>query len=281
MKIDYFSDPHFDLWFNPEQNIDHNKFDLQFRKYIPLKPSEVLIIAGDLGHYNRQNIQILKAIKEIYGYKNIICVLGNHDYYLSTKGQQVGFKKKSLSRVAQMRKLINQEDGLYCLDGNIIEIDGIRFGGCDSWYNDEYLKQYSLNENYTYELINQMWKNSMGDSDLIYEVEYFDEIYKLEEPKLQELHNKCYVMITHVNPSHLKEHLDPKWADDKTSTFFSFNGHNLMKNGTMKYWIFGHTHKKIDYEYNGVQCFCNPLGYPHENKNNLEPFKIESLEVIP
>lgn len=41
--------------------------------------ADVLIIAGDLGHDNDQNITIIRVLREIY-FKHIICVLGNHDY---------------------------------------------------------------------------------------------------------------------------------------------------------------------------------------------------------
>lgn len=277
MKIDYFSDPHFDFWFQPRQTISLEKLNNQFKNYIPKERGEVLIIAGDLGHYNRQNIDILKAIKKLYGYKHIICVLGNHDYYLSTTEQRLGFNENSFARVEQMRQHINNEKGLYCLDGNVVEIDGVKFGGCDSWYSGAYLKQYFSIKNFFIQSTNKMWINVMNDWNYLYGVENFDDIYRVEKPKMEAVHDKCDVMITHVNPSHLKKHLDPQWANNQTSTFFTFDGHDLMKNGTMQYWIFGHTHSKIEYEHNGVKCLCNPLGYPGENKKGL--FKIESFEV--
>jgi len=28
--------------------------------------------------------------------------------------------------------------------------------------------------------------------------------------------------------------------------FFTFDGHRLMQNGSMKYWIFGHTHDRLE-----------------------------------
>lgn len=279
MKVDYFSDPHFDFWFAPQQNISYEKLDFQFSNYIPSQPGEVLLIAGDLGHYNRQNIEIIKAIKKLYNYKHIICVLGNHDYYLCTTEQKFGFEQNSFNRVKQMRKLLNEEDGLHCLDGNVVEIDGVKFGGCDSWYSDAYLKGYFPKAEFTHESNNQMWQNVMNDWNYLYGIEHYKTIYNTEKPKMKTVYDKCDVMMTHVNPSYLKRHLDSQWANDQSSTFFTFNGHDFMKNGTMKYWIFGHTHSKIEYEHNGVQCLCNPLGYPGEHRKGQTPFKIESFEV--
>jgi metallophosphoesterase superfamily enzyme len=278
MKIDYFSDPHFDFWFTPKNEINYNKLDRQFKNYVPLERGEVLIIAGDLGHFNRQNIQILKAIKELYGYKHIICVLGNHDYYLSTTSQRFGFKEDSLKRVREMRRLINAEEGIYCLDGYVIEINGVNFGGCDSWYSNAYLQGY-FPKKHSQASVNNMWQNIMNDFGFIYGVRSYDTIYKIEKRKMNKVHDKCDVMITHVNPSYLRRHLTPEWANDESSTFFSFNGHDLMKNGSMKYWIFGHTHSNIEYEYNEVKCLCNPLGYPGEHRKETRPFKIKSFEI--
>lgn len=42
---------------------------------------------------------------------------------------------------------------------------------------------------------------------------------------------------------------------------FSFDGEKYLKDGTMKYWIFGHTHEEMDYKEHNVRCICNPLGY--------------------
>jgi predicted phosphodiesterase len=36
-------------------------------------------------------------------------------------------------------------------------------------------------------------------------------------------------------------------------------------NGTIKYWVFGHTHDPIEYEIDNVKFLCNPLGYPNES----------------
>ena len=41
-----------------------------------------------------------------------------------------------------MKHLIKKEKNIFCLDGDIIEIEGIKFGGCNSWYDDSYVKKY-------------------------------------------------------------------------------------------------------------------------------------------
>jgi predicted phosphodiesterase len=82
MKIGYISDLHIDFY------VAFNKSHL-LKKFIEsLNPEfyDLLIIAGDIGHYNQQNILFLNYFKE---YSNkIIAVIGNHDLYLPTKRMQ-------------------------------------------------------------------------------------------------------------------------------------------------------------------------------------------------
>lgn len=60
--------------------------------------------------------------------------------------------------------------------------------------------------------------------------------------------------------------------------FFSFNGHKFMEDGRMKYWVFGHTPDRLEYEHHGVTCICNPFGYPSESLYGDDTF-IRSIEL--
>lgn len=85
-------------------------------------------------------------------------------------------------------------------------------------------------------------------------------------------------MITHVNPSFYEEHIDRKYHNNQTNTFFTFDGSKFYKDGTMKYWVFGHTHDPIEYEIDNVKFLCNPLGYPNESGYG-ENIKMKSFEI--
>jgi len=50
-------------------------------------------------------------------------------------------------------------------------------------------------------------------------------------------------MTTYVNPSIGEEHINEKYYNSPNNTFFSFNGSKFYKNGSMKYWVFCHTHE--------------------------------------
>ena len=141
MIIDILSDTHFDTYFTQAQssNIEAIKsiFDPIFFDNRKRETGDVLIIAGDIGHYNSQNMKILKIFQKEY-YQHIVCVLGNHDYYLNNRIEQDDYDLNSFNRVNEIRELINAQENMYCLNGDVIEIDGIRFGGCYSSYSNAY-----------------------------------------------------------------------------------------------------------------------------------------------
>lgn len=278
MKIDILSDLHLDFYFKPHLTISKNIISL-FREIFTDNETraigDVLIIAGDIGHYNEQNIKILKIFQKEF-YKHIVCVLGNHDYYLVNSEARYTFENDSFKRVKHMRELINQEKNIYCLNGEVIEIEGIRFGGVDSWYDGSYIKKYFTQFDNNH--INLLWNENINDSRLIKGISRFDDIAKLEIPKLENIYKECDVMITHVNPSIDEEHINEKYRNSPINTFFTFDGSKYYKNGSMRYWLFGHTHDVIEYEMEDVKFLCNPLGYPTESEYG-ENIKMKSFEI--
>ncbi len=275
MKIDILSDVHFDYYFHHQKWKKDEVIEF-YKKIIDLENiGDVLVIAGDVGHYNDQNIRILKILKQFY--KNIICVLGNHDYYLVGKENKSLFKD-SFERVENMRELINAQDGMYCLNGDIIEIDGIKFGGCDGWYNDGYFGRQYPTESFSRKSTNVMWRNIMNDAEFIYGVENFDDIFQIERPKIEKVFKECDVMITHINPSAKNEHININYQNNPSNVFFCFEGEKYLKNGNMKYWIFGHTHEELEYIEHNVHCICNPLGYFNESGNG-KFVNIRTIEI--
>ena len=282
MKIAILSDLHIDFYFDQKLKIiDEDAvaslYDQIFLSNGTREPATVLIIAGDIGHYNHQNIQLLKILQKLY-YKHIICVLGNHDYFLLDESIQKEYDYNSFNKANELKKLINSEPNLYCLDGDVIEIEGIRFGGAMSWYTQAYIKEYFLDT--SIKAINNDWQQYNADSKYIFseKITNFDDMYNIELPKIKAVYDSCDIMITHINPSFKHEHIDSSYLNDKNNTFFTSNMHRYLANGSMKYWVFGHTHDTIEYEYEGVKCICNPMGYPSESYYG-DWIWIKSIEI--
>ncbi|MDD2781922.1 metallophosphoesterase [Sulfuricurvum sp.] len=278
LSVSILSDVHFDSYF-PSYGVTETMVRKLFDPiFAPdgMKPADVLIIAGDLGHYNGQSYTIIKMLHEIY-FKHIICVLGNHDYYLINRIQMDDYDLNSFKRVQEMRDLLNSINGVHCLDGNIVEIEGIRFGGCDSWYDGQYVL-HNLNPHYEHcmDYVRNLWKYTMNDAHNMPNIKRFDELWEIEEPKIEAVYQQCDVMITHVMPSINPEYVDKMYRSDKVTGFFCFDGEKYLKKTTAHTWIYGHSHMNQDIEVHGVRMLANQLGYRNEAiKNGLQDKRLE------
>jgi predicted phosphodiesterase len=81
---------------------------------------------------------------------------------------------------------------------------------------------------------------------------------------LSKFSDKKKIVVTHHLPSYM--FCDPRYAGNGLDGLFASNHENLFEGPNKPLaWIFGHTHIPIEREVNGVQFFCNPLGYPKEH----------------
>lgn len=275
MTIDILSDLHTDFYFHrpPDEKKILSLYGNALRE-----GGDVLVVAGDLGHNNRQSLQVLRKIREVFGYRYILCVLGNHDHYLIDPEAAGNYRNSSLRRAERMRKMINDEEGMRCLDGDVLEIDGVRFGGCDGWYDGRYIQRHFPGEGSakeTEEFVSRLWRGTMADSRYLKGMDWRGHAER-EKEKLRRIHDRVDVMITHVNPSIEREHTSPRYRDMETTGFFTFDGAEFLEKGSMKYWIFGHSHERIEYETHGVKCLCNAMGYPGESMDGrgVEPMRM-------
>lgn len=69
-----------------------------------------------------------------------------------------------------MRELINNGEGMYCLDGDIVNIEGINFGDYDSCYNYGYVKRYFSSSTYSKDKVNSLWSPYLNDKKIFMEL---------------------------------------------------------------------------------------------------------------
>lgn len=279
MKVHYCSDPHIDMWF-PFAKIDNKRINILFNSNLPLEKEEVLVIAGDLGHSNTQNKDFLILLQKHY-FENIIFVLGNHDYWLFPDNDAKVFKTTK-ERIEDMREWAKGQHNIHCLNGDIIEIDGVKFGGCDSWYDGSYyyLHHYSP---YSHSL-ETFWKTWMNDYEYVswdgWQNSFYD-LFSIEKEKIKAVYQKCDVMITHVSPSIASEHLNPKDIDNKICSFYCFDGAEYVEKGTMTHWIYGHSHEVKEFILADKKVCTNAIGYIDQNmKIGLKFFEINKKGKI-
>ena len=282
MKIDYISDLHIDMYFDAHKLLSEEAFRELFEDIIldygRRTPGDVLVIAGDLGHSNEQNQSMLHILQKRY-YKHIVFVLGNHDYYL-TEDLDASEYKDSFDRVNAMRAWASKQKHIHCLDGTVVEIDGIRFGGCDGWYDGTYAYRHFEHNSYLPKesVLADLWRTANIDPKRIKGVKHFKQLWEIERKKIHQVYRNCDIMVTHTNPSIKKEHSVESVRENKTNAFFTFDGLGYAKSGSMKYWIFGHTNTVNSYEAYGVKFVCNPIGYD-DGSYMGDWSKIRSIEM--
>ncbi len=261
MKIGFKSDIHLDFWIGISNN--EVKIERFVKKILAPKEMDVLIIAGDLGHYNYQSYLLLKVLKKWA--KKILVVLGNHDFYLVSRSQ-ISKYKTSLNRVLEFKEMIKSLEDVYLLNGNIIEISGIKFLGTMSWYDFS----YALKKGYSLDYIREIWEGIMNDAKkIIPKIDPVD-ISFVEKEKLRVNIAKADIVFTHVAPFYIS-----CYDDIILNSFYTFYGYDLFSEN-IKYWIFGHCHEPYDLYEGHIRFLSSPLGYPDVRRGE---FEIKCLNI--
>jgi len=281
--IDFISDVHIDFWLkeiNPSMKLEH-LIDIFIRKVLKPKGNHILVLAGDLGHYFAQDSELLKQLNAIY--EHLVIVTGNHDLYLVSKNQQSKYRMHSYDRVNEMKEFCKKE-GIHYLDGDVVEIDGLKIGGTGMWYDlegDARLAQ---------------WNEQMNDSNLIMEgaepirfqygygayhkASQWDTQahYHREVDNLKSMVDKDVdVLVTHILPVILPEEKMVSWyRGDKNNIFYMSDNMETVKAINPDVIIFGHTHESYDLDIESLWFICNPLGYKGEKTGN----SIQQIEIV-
>lgn len=270
MKFDYASDIHLDFWVKVDANLDKmEKVIHEFaQKLIPREPSDILIIAGDIGHYELQNHMLLTYLKETY--KTIFYVFGNHDYYLVSNRMKKKFKT-SLNKTKVMEENWKELGDVIRLDGQVVEREGIRFSGCDMWYDFS----YGINQlGYTKEQVRADWWDMFNDAKN--HVGLPDTLTHAAQEKEKASTVACDVFISHVPPIGIP--VPNTYIEDlRYLSFYTFNGLDLFEKEKPKVWITGHMHQQFETELNGIIMLSNAIGYPDTRKSVPQPFKTFTL----
>ena len=285
MNIGYISDLHIDAWLkgtNANSPTVFNHIDTYIESILGDVSLEnrldVLIIAGDIGHYHNQNICLLKKLKMYTDF--MIIVHGNHDMYLISNKQRLKYKFNSFKRLQELKDWCNTQEDIFYLDGDVVQIDGITFGGCSLSWDASFLENLT-NKQISKEYVINLFKEYMNDSILIFNGHYknnFDP-FKYLEDELEKLNNlkefPVDVMVSHYSPI-VPPQLRPSFSTNPITTFYYFDGKKDAEELNPMCWIFGHTHDEQEFEYNNTKFLCNPLGYPGEKTNRT----IKILEII-
>jgi len=228
-------------------------------------PIDVIVIAGNLGYYNHDNQKFLRYLVDTY---NVIVLFtyGNYDLHLSSPKQVAKYKGQSFNRVMEMKKWANTQNHIYFLDGDYIDIKGVRFGGLCNWYDGSYKG--------IPQLINTYWCETSKDHRYILKngepyshfLHIRDEV-NAEENLSNLLQAKCDYVFTAISPVLDKSLIDPRWEDSYTTGFYYSKDLENIGTYEFRYLQFGHTYFNVVKNMQGVLVFNASLGNPLYNKD--------------
>jgi predicted phosphodiesterase len=270
-EIDIISDTHFDhhvkeVTFNKAKNFIKNYmlpkgFDLKEKR-------EVICLAGDIFDKHESAGNVFRAFKAFY--KEVIYVYGNHECYVYSKHTQSTEEKLDAIREAA------KEYGVHMLEGDIVTIKGVTFGGSSAWYDFTYGYRYGE----TYKSMYEMFNNYMSDSYMV--ADYFSyppyhgrrrsvlDFEAFRDKRLAEVKRipeNVDVMLTHIGPV-VPQAIPSKYKEASTGFYF-FDGEEEVIRIQPKVWLFGHTHQVYDEVLYKTRLICNPYSYPSEKNNRI------------
>lgn len=202
--------------------------------------------------------------EECSKYREVIYVMGNHEFYGSQFQKMYPHIKEQLPT------------NVHLLENETYELDGVLFLGATMWTDmnkqDDltmYNMQSMMNDYRQITMFNEA-KNSyhrLTPERTVQEHHktraYFR--YVLEENRATK--NLPVVVVTHHSPSKLSTH--PHYADDTimNGAYSSDLSDLILDNPEIKVWTHGHTHHTFDYMVGDSRIICNPRGYKgHEQQ---------------
>jgi predicted phosphodiesterase len=238
MKIFYASDLHIEY----EDNREVLRFDDL--------DADVAILAGDIGT-GTGGIQWAAGAFDI----PVIYVLGNHEFYHHDYHQLRRDARDSAEAL-----------GVHLLDGDVLEIGGVRFAGCTLWTD------YQANGDPA--LAKQIAAQVMPDHTCV--TAAGNRLWSPEDA--HRAHASCVhwlheqeaidVVVTHHCPSLAA--IGTRHPRNEYTPLFISELDDLIAYVNAKAWVFGHTHCCVDVTHaSGTRIVSNQHGYPEEDQAEI------------
>lgn len=270
MNISYINDLHIDHWvkWNPSQE----KYKVRVQKFIQdlidksnIENKEVMIIAGDISHFNFINKWVLEVFNEQF--EKTFVVTGNHDYYLISKNQKRKYKNSSMYRAKEMAEIVEDlSNAVYFHSGFGEMLDtfkGVTFAGSTMTSLPKTDEEKSF------------YQNIMNDSK-----------YIVEQPEMLNLMDMSAYKIFTEQQFKEQIKIDVFISHYPLVRTYSHNKH--LNDGSLGSYLcrvdemvapinfFGHVHEESQlYEVVGTKHYTNALGYPMEKLGSI----IRQIEI--
>jgi len=232
MKLRVLSDLHFEF------HKDNGKL---FASRQRDKDYDVLVLAGDINIQSGISESLL-YLRRAAGSRPIVYIPGNHEYYHSS----IDSVKETLEFC------ISQDEDLYILDNNLVEIDGQRFIGSTLWFRRSNLFEPEDDQLNDFHEI-KGFRDWVGPQ-AIKSSNFLDQTIQSGD-----------VVITHHLPH--PESVKDEFRDSDLNKYYLHNLSPLVEDSGVKLWIHGHTHSSLNYQLKDTRVICNPMGYLNFREN--------------
>jgi len=192
--------------------------------------AENVILAGDI--FSPQTVNRELFVYLCNTYKNVVFVLGNHEFYDLTR-----------------EKVFDYMDNIglsnfHWLEDRTVEIDGVKIAGSSLWF------PYPDNFHAVKTFLN----------DFIFIDNIVDWVFDANEKSSKYLYDSdADIIVTHTMPCSLS--VNERYRNSPINCFFLSDETKTIREKKPKFWIHGHTHHYCRYNVYNTEVVCNPFGY--------------------
>ena len=252
MKIQYVSDLHLELSDNS--------------KYIKKNPlpitGDILLIAGDSHYYGTPDYTKLHFWKwASENYKQVIVCMGNHEFY-------------AYQDVSQMKDGFDLEihPNVHVYYNSVVNLGNADLIVSTLW---GYIPENKIP--YVEWGVNDFRRIKWGENKL--SGEHFNELNQscidFIKKSVENSKSTSKIVLTHHLPSPLL--VDECFKGSDLNGAFMCDLTDYIADSDINYWIYGHSHRNIDYQIGNTRLLSNQLGYVSYNenlKNKFDPGKF-------
>lgn len=231
----------------------HTEFkpDPQAQQYFEYQDEDVLILAGDIASGSTNAVDQIKKFRRA-GFKDIIFVPGNHEYY----GTEIrDFDAKMKLKCASI-------PDVHFLNPGWVKIKDTIFIGGTLWTN---FRGNPLAELSAKSMISDFYliKNFRPELAVL---KYYEHL-KLFEQVYKQFPNEKKVFVSHFLPA--TECISPRFrnGDNLLNNYFANDLGNWISTLENSTWLFGHTHDSVDIKIGNTRLVSNPYGYYNREVN--------------
>lgn len=290
MKFAYASDLHLEFYYK--------RTDWDFKKIFK-NPGDVncLLLAGDIlsvaymtdaFEQTEQIVNMKNYISEFFEYVNseysdVVLIMGNHEHYF---GRIDKTYNNLIEFVSHLKNITVIEDDIVVIPSEngrqkVTVIGSTLWTDFNNMEDLEVLGERSMNDYVHIKKGPDSNLKSLRAADTV-------AAHHTSLLKIREYVDACNtlgmdaIIMTHHAPSYLS--VGKRFEGSPLNAAFASNLDWLLdelgKGDIVKYWIHGHMHDDVYYEFGNMKVLANPNGYPNERYRQNQPdFKLKFIEV--